>query len=199
VGLREFVDKRGVGWKVWDVTPEGMHPTTVRELFLGDFEEGWIAFESATERRRLPKWPRDWVDLSDAELEALLEQAVPVVRRGAAETATGAFRRMAEAEALLDEVESPKPAKATAPVRTFKGPGGRHWLATVVEMGADPERKTVLRFTSTDGAVLELDEWPDDWARYTAIQMTELCRQAHPPTLGMPDSSPERRSDDQQT
>ena len=46
MALREFVDSRQVEWKVWDVTPERMHPVTAREMFVGryvDFQDGWLA------------------------------------------------------------------------------------------------------------------------------------------------------------
>ena len=42
--------------KLLDTTPERMHPVTAREMFVGryvDFQEGWLVFESDTERRRL--------------------------------------------------------------------------------------------------------------------------------------------------
>jgi len=38
---------------------------------------GWLAFESASDRRRLAPIPPGWDSLSDAELEALCARAVP--------------------------------------------------------------------------------------------------------------------------
>jgi hypothetical protein len=101
VALREFVDNKGVAWRVWDVTPDKMHPVTARELFLGEYQEGWLAFESAAERRRLSQWPDDWAELPRERLVVLLEQAAPVARR--AETDTGVRRRYVEGETLARE------------------------------------------------------------------------------------------------
>ncbi|HVE79247.1 MAG TPA: hypothetical protein VNA89_10315 [Gemmatimonadaceae bacterium] len=89
MALREIVDDRGVQWKVWDVVPAGMHPATAAELFVGDYQEGWLAFESATERRRLAQFPVDWEAMSRAELLRLSERAEVVVPRRRRDGATG--------------------------------------------------------------------------------------------------------------
>jgi hypothetical protein len=81
VSLREFVDKRGVAWKAWDVVPGGMNPATAAELFVGEYQEGWLAFEAQNDLRRLPQWPADWAALPDTDLEHLCERAVPITRR----------------------------------------------------------------------------------------------------------------------
>jgi hypothetical protein len=81
MAVRDFVDARGVRWKVWPVKPEELHPMTAAEDYLGDYEAGWLCFESTSERRRLPEYPEDWEKLSDAELGALLSTASVVPKR----------------------------------------------------------------------------------------------------------------------
>jgi hypothetical protein len=199
MALREFVDKSGIAWNVWDITPESMHPVTVREFFLGEYQEGWLAFESANERRRLANWPKNWATLSDEELEALCERAKPAPRRSAQETHSGAFRRLAETGTLGKEQEERRGESDVAPLlRTFSGPSGRHWMVTPREIGSDASAATVLRFTSSDGVVLDLEQWPDDWDRYSPAQLVELAQRAHPPRVesgqGEASSAPEDRS-----
>ena len=81
MAVRDFVDADGVTWKVWPITPEAIHPKTASEDYLGEYEAGWLCFESASERRRLPAYPEDWDELSDAELRALLSAAPVVTER----------------------------------------------------------------------------------------------------------------------
>ena len=81
MAVRDFVDTNGVHWKVWPVIPETLQPKTAAEDYLGEYEAGWLCFESAAERRRLPGYPRDWEQLSDAELCALLHLAAVVPKR----------------------------------------------------------------------------------------------------------------------
>jgi hypothetical protein len=42
---------------------------------------GWICFESASEKRRLAPYPENWETLPDDEFARLLETATPVPRR----------------------------------------------------------------------------------------------------------------------
>ena len=82
--VREFRDARGTVWRVWAVTREQMHPERVLGSRLGEYSEGWLAFESAdgSQRRRLPHHPEDWSQRTNHALELLLERAEPVrVRR----------------------------------------------------------------------------------------------------------------------
>jgi hypothetical protein len=197
MALREFIDKHGIVWNVWDITPESMHPVTVREFFLGEYQEGWLAFESANERRRLSSWPEDWASLSDEELAALCERAKPAPRRSAQETDSGAFRRLAETGTLGKEQEVRRAESDGLPLlRTFSGPSGRHWMVTPRDIGSGAGATTVLRFTSSDGEVLDLDQWPDDWDRYPAAQLVELARRAHPPrTDGVEEQSAQASED----
>jgi hypothetical protein len=81
MAVRDFTDASGVSWKVWPVTPDSLQPKTAAEDYLGDYGEGWLCFESASERRRLANYPRDWAQLSDQALCDLLAAAAPVPHR----------------------------------------------------------------------------------------------------------------------
>jgi hypothetical protein len=81
MAVRDFVDANGVSWRVWPVTPEALQPRTAAEDYLGEYSEGWLCFESPSERRRLAGFPRNWETLSDRELSTLLNAAVPVPPR----------------------------------------------------------------------------------------------------------------------
>jgi len=82
--VREFLDRQGLRWRVWAVTPEQVHPERVVADRIGDYRDGWLAFECTSngERRRLPQYPPLWRRLSNLDLERLLERAEPVRRRG---------------------------------------------------------------------------------------------------------------------
>jgi len=95
-GVREFRDRRGKQWRAWPVTPGAARSGRAKH-FLGDFRLGWVCFEGldCAARRRLPGHPAGWTDLSDAELEKLLQRAIEVRERKAADRAatTGADDR----------------------------------------------------------------------------------------------------------
>jgi hypothetical protein len=75
MAVRDFVDLKGVKWKVWPVTPSSIGPKTAAEDYLGDYGDGWLVFESNTERRRLAQYPQNWATLSDNGLLQLLKTA----------------------------------------------------------------------------------------------------------------------------
>jgi hypothetical protein len=54
MALRTFTDMMGIEWQVWDVRP--VH----RGITDTDLENGWLAFQSHTEKRRLRPIPPDW-------------------------------------------------------------------------------------------------------------------------------------------
>jgi hypothetical protein len=210
MALREFVDSQHVEWKVWDVTPEQMHPVHAREMFHGryvDYQEGWLVFESATERRRLAPFPSRWGEFPDVEIETLLRMAEVVPpRRTASETQSGQFRRYTEeraagAEGATASPEASREASREAShdtpagvVRRFLGPSGRTWSATIVDRGG----ASVLRFTASDGTACDVERYPEDWSRYTRERLSELLRSALPAT-GAPAAEgahPRRRRDD---
>ncbi|MEO7822604.1 MAG: hypothetical protein ABIS15_03275 [Gemmatimonadaceae bacterium] len=78
MAVRDFVDLKGVTWKVWPVTPYSIQPKTAVEDYLGDYGDGWLCFESSTERRRLASYPPNWDTLSDSGLQQLLKSAAVV-------------------------------------------------------------------------------------------------------------------------
>lgn len=81
--IREFTDCRGRTWRAWPVTPNTARarPSSIRTL--GEFQEGWICFESVDDsmRRRLPRQAPRWSELRQEELERLLEEAISVPGR----------------------------------------------------------------------------------------------------------------------
>ena len=82
--IREFVDTEGREWRVWPVTPGSVRPGRP-DTSLGEFQEGWLAFETLdeTSRRRLPHYPTDWITMSEDKLLELLRKAVDApMRRG---------------------------------------------------------------------------------------------------------------------
>jgi hypothetical protein len=81
MAVRDFTDANGVSWKVWPVTPESIQPKTAAEDYLGEYGDGWLCFESASERRRLANYPKGWAELSDEALSALLASAAAVPKR----------------------------------------------------------------------------------------------------------------------
>jgi hypothetical protein len=195
MALREFVDRRGVQWKVWDITPESIHPVTRLEFVLGEFQEGWLTFESANERKRLPELPVGWMELSEAELEALCGRASPVSSREP-ETQGAQFRRLMESETLeREEHDRRRSPTETSLVRTFAGPNGRQWMVNVIGLGTGADARKVLRFIANDGSVLDLAKWPDDWHRFTISQLVELTRRAEPAGT-RPELPPRRRTED---
>jgi hypothetical protein len=81
MAVRDFIDANGVSWRVWPVTPETLQPMTAAEDYLGEYAEGWLCFESTSERRRLAAYPEDWDRLPDEELRRMLTAAALVPTR----------------------------------------------------------------------------------------------------------------------
>jgi hypothetical protein len=81
--VREFRDRGGHAWRVWEVRPGIGRPLSEIHRYLGDYVNGWLAFGRLDNdtRKRLPKFPPDWLRMSDGELEALLPEAVDVPKR----------------------------------------------------------------------------------------------------------------------
>ena len=187
MSVREFTDSQNVVWRVWDVTTAQMHPVTKNEDFMGDLADGWLAFESAYEKRRLAApYPPEWASMSIPELEALCRQAPPVAVRQA---------RSISAEHRLAAVEELDRASVSTAVRTFTSPRGRVWTARLHEcLGKDGGSMTVLRFTAED-VVIDLHAWPPDWRDYTPTQYAMLLLDASPPRRTGA-TGPQRRRDD---
>jgi hypothetical protein len=81
MAVRDFSDADGTGWRVWAVSVDALQPRTAAEDYLGEYGEGWLCFESATERRRLAGVPAGWEQFPVSELQALLGRAVLVPTR----------------------------------------------------------------------------------------------------------------------
>lgn len=81
MAVRDFVDEKGVKWRVWPVLRSSIHPKTAAEDYLGDYGEGWLCFESQHERRRLARFPDDWDKMADGDLCKLLARAAVVPTR----------------------------------------------------------------------------------------------------------------------
>ena len=75
---REFF-LHGKRWEVWAVRPgERGEPREVSP----ELTQGWLAFGSATEKRRLAPIPSGWAELPDDALGELCEKATFVRERG---------------------------------------------------------------------------------------------------------------------
>jgi hypothetical protein len=80
--VREFRDSNGQMWRAWSVTP-GLSRTGRPKHYLGDFQQGWICFESldSSSRRRLPCAPARLAETREEELERLLLEAITAPER----------------------------------------------------------------------------------------------------------------------
>jgi hypothetical protein len=75
MAYREFVDSRGVDWRVWSTVPgDGGH-------LHGGFQHGWLTFEAVDELRRLTPIPPAWETASPKDLERMCGDARDVKRR----------------------------------------------------------------------------------------------------------------------
>jgi hypothetical protein len=71
--VRRFVDARGMEWEVWEAGLKRMladAPARKRSA-----EPTWLCFASATQRRRLVRYPPWWHALSPVELDRLCAAA----------------------------------------------------------------------------------------------------------------------------
>jgi hypothetical protein len=88
--LREFTDRSGTAWRVWDVYPSTRARASVASSEQGRFRsaelaDGWLCFESSSERRRLAPIPSGW-EVSEPEvLSDYLSRAGYVSRRTSGE------------------------------------------------------------------------------------------------------------------
>lgn len=71
---RRFTDAAGKQWNVFAVLPaQGARASLLPEAY----RDGWLAFESGAETRRLAPIPNGWTSSSDATLAKLNERAEP--------------------------------------------------------------------------------------------------------------------------
>jgi hypothetical protein len=76
---RRFVDERGVPWDAFAVLPNA-EPRGLARL-PEQYQQGWLCFESATEKRRLGPIPAEWQTVNDDALRRLRDAAQPVQHR----------------------------------------------------------------------------------------------------------------------
>jgi hypothetical protein len=69
MAVREFVDSSGEKWRVWNTRPSR------GEMLSGEFEHGWLTFESVTSLRRCTPIPPGWETASPYRLEQLCRDA----------------------------------------------------------------------------------------------------------------------------
>jgi hypothetical protein len=213
--VREFKDSGGREWRAWEVTPESISPRTKEEDYLASlYYTGWIVFESKAEddKRRLYPVPKGWLELPDPELEVLLQKAEVVPQRklradraATGEAAAEAMKRASDfAERIVGAPDRAReiPREETPDVtdlgvmRSFRYPGGRIWAVCVLQ-NPGGGRPPVLRF-SAGARIIDLEDWPKDWADLPDEKLVELLRRAAPrttpSTLGR--DGPQRRYDD---
>jgi hypothetical protein len=98
MAYRMFRDTRGTEWYVWEVhphvpipsrdsaetssraeppAPPAQHASKLQPLLPGALANGWLCFQSETERRRLAPVPPDWGEASEEQLAMLCTQAAP--------------------------------------------------------------------------------------------------------------------------
>ena len=73
--ILEFVDSNGVKWRVWNTVPSS------RTSLSGEFDQGWLTFESAVGRRRLAPIPHNWEAAPPDRLELMCRAATDASRR----------------------------------------------------------------------------------------------------------------------
>ena len=71
---RTFQDSSGTEWLVYDCAPAA----GMERGFAPELKDGWLCFQSATEKRRLGKYPKEWEQYSPKHLEMLLREATVV-------------------------------------------------------------------------------------------------------------------------
>jgi hypothetical protein len=77
--MRQLRDAAGVEWMVYEVTPIATTWSAIGSLPEG-YRDGWLCFESSTEKRRLTPLPSGWQELPTEQLSGLLIHAVQVRR-----------------------------------------------------------------------------------------------------------------------
>lgn len=71
---RSFTASSGATWEVFEVVRRAQTPGAVR----GPLGDGWLSFQHGEQRVRVGKgkYPADWEQLSDQELEDLMGQGL---------------------------------------------------------------------------------------------------------------------------
>lgn len=188
--MREFTDSDDVEWRAWAVTVQHMHPVTRGEDYMGNLQDGWLAFESDAEKRRLEApYPAAWESFSIAELEHLCRIASPVLKRRP--RSPSGERRAITALEIEREVEA-----VVTERRTFTSPGGREWTVRIHEcLDLGGTELKVLRFTAGD-IVVELKQWSESWHDASTLEFAMMMLDAEPPRRRAKGEGPQRRLED---
>ncbi len=77
---RTIHDRRGTTWLVWEVLPGEQLEAHggAGALLPARMAQGWLTFESSSEKRRVYPIPPRWTEYSDDELGALCRTAPPL-------------------------------------------------------------------------------------------------------------------------
>lgn len=194
MALREFTASDGRRWRVWDVTPETMHPATRTEDYLAPYLEGWLVFEATDEtaKCRLHPIPHGWTDADDRALEEMLHRAESI--RG--ERSSGPHGRVETEDAAAPE--DLRRFDASAPGRSFRFPNGRFWNVAewlTTASGTAGGTRTVLRF-SAGARSLDLTDWPKEWRAMSDAQLAALLVSGFPRTPKTNPTTYRRRAGD---
>ena len=73
--MLEFLDSSGITWRVWNTVP------SARTSLSGEFERGWLTFESPAGLKRLAPIPANWDKSPPGKLELMCRAAIEVPRR----------------------------------------------------------------------------------------------------------------------
>lgn len=183
MALREFTDRSGRSWRVWDVTADTIHPATRGEDYMHDYLGGWLVFESidGDAKCRLTPIPQEWAFATAEHMEAWMRAATPV---RSDRTANRLPSSTAEATVVADAITTRRAQAASNDdalhaARTFRFPNGRYWTVAnrANTSGAAGER--VLRFTSGQRS-LDLFAWPREWHDYAAEELAALMKRSFP-------------------
>jgi hypothetical protein len=80
--MREVSDDDRVRWTVFAVYPDSPGGATGRHTVVREpYRQGWLAFTSSTETRRLAPIPEGWLTASEADLVVLCKRAELAPRR----------------------------------------------------------------------------------------------------------------------
>ena len=186
---REFTDGAGREWRVWDVKPTAPWPVARTDTGAEGFSGGWLVFESATEKRRLPApFPPLWDQFDLEQLEAMCERAQPVTPRQAARIPSGEQLAIKERSADVE-------ARAQSE-RSFRSRRGREWRVRLHEYPRPyGGSETVLRYTCDD-LVLDVRDWPANWKDLGREAHALLILEAGPPRRPGAGEHPMRRRED---
>ncbi len=101
MAVRSFESPDGVWWSVWEVIPGRVSEfrSAYGSHLPSNLADGWLCFESATEKRRLAPLPANWQARSDDDLRFWWRAADPVHTRALREPSGDGARLVAMAGA----------------------------------------------------------------------------------------------------